>query len=152
MHLSDREVAELKTAGWLHDIGKIAINEAILNKEGALTKEEWGEIKKHPEIGYRILSSVNEMAEMANNILAHHERYDGKGYPKGLWRDEIPLAARIICIADAYDAMTTERTYRPVRTKSEAIEELERNAGKQFDPVIVDVFVNAVLKALGDGF
>lgn len=146
MNLNTREINELKTAGWLHDIGKIAISESILNKEGKLDHQEWTEIRKHPEIGYRILSSVPEMAELANGILAHHERFDGKGYPKGLSGHDIPALARIIGVADAYDAMTTSRTYRAVRTKDEAIDELLKNSGAQFDPYVVGVFVHKVLK------
>lgn len=148
MRLSKREIQDLKTAGWLHDIGKIAISESILNKEGKLTRDEWESVKKHPEIGYRILSSVNEMSDLANCVLAHHERFDGLGYPKALKGEEIPLMARIITVADAFDAMTTARTYRHIRTKEEAIDELLSHAGTQFDPAIVDIFVNHVLKQL----
>ena len=103
-------------------------------------------MKKHPEIGYRILSSVNDMAEMANYVLAHHERIDGKGYPKGLKGMEIPLQARIIAIADAYDAMTSHRSYRTAMSEKEAIAELLRSAGTQLDSYLVDVFVNRVIR------
>ncbi len=144
--LSDREVFELKSAGWLHDIGKIAINENILNKKGKLTHEEMVEIKRHPEIGYRILNAVNEMSEISEYVLAHHERWDGKGYPKGLSGNQIPLQARIIAVADSFDAMTRERTYRAVLSEEEAIEEIRRNSGTQFDPNIVEVFINKVMK------
>lgn len=145
MGRSESEVNELKTVGLLHDIGKIAIDDKILNKPGQLTVEEWNEIKRHPEIGYRILSSVNDMAELAEFVLAHHERWDGKGYPKGLKGEEIPLQARIMTVADAYDAMTSERTYRKPLAEETVIEELRKNAGKQFDPEIARVFIEKVM-------
>jgi putative nucleotidyltransferase with HDIG domain len=134
-------VQDLIIAGMLHDIGKICIKEEILKKPGRLTMEEWDEIKRHPEIGYRILSQVNGIKEIIDCVLSHHERWDGKGYPKGLREKEIPLAARIVAIADAYDAMTCERTYREVFSKEIALEELQHNAGTQFDPYLVKVFV-----------
>ena len=143
--LPEDEIEELKTVGLLHDIGKIAIEENILNKPGKLTEEEWEEIKRHPEIGYRILSTVNDMSEMAEYVLAHHERWDGMGYPKGLKGEEIPLQSRIIAIADAYDAMTSERSYRNALPEEVAIEELKINAGIQFDPELIRVFIEKVL-------
>ena len=146
MGLPSADIQELKTVGLLHDIGKIGIEESILNKPGRLTEEEMTQMKKHPEIGYRILSSVNDMAEMANYVLAHHERIDGKGYPKGLKGMEIPLQARIIAIADAYDAMTSHRSYRTAMSEKEAIAELLRSAGTQLDSYLVDVFVNRVIR------
>ncbi len=146
MGRSESEVNELRTVGLLHDIGKIAIDEKILNKPGRLSIEEWNEIKRHPEIGYRILSSVNDMAELAEFVLAHHERWDGKGYPKGLKGEEIPLQARIIMVADSYDAMTSERTYRKPLTEEAGMEELRENAGTQFDPEIVRVFIEKVMQ------
>jgi diguanylate cyclase (GGDEF)-like protein/PAS domain S-box-containing protein/putative nucleotidyltransferase with HDIG domain len=142
--LSEDKIQEMKTVGLLHDIGKIAIDENILNKPGKLTEEEREEIKKHPEIGYRILSSVNDMSEMAEYVLAHHERWDGGGYPKGLKEKEIPIQARIIAIADAYDAMTSERPYRSPLSVEVAIEELENNAGTQFDSELVKVFIENI--------
>ncbi|MDD2481980.1 MAG: diguanylate cyclase [Lutispora sp.] len=143
--LSEGEIEELKTVGLLHDIGKIAIDENILNKPGKLTEKEWLEIKRHPEVGYRILSTVNDMAEMGEYVLAHHERWDGKGYPKGLNNKEISLQSRIITIADAYDAMTSERSYRSAISKEAAIDELKKNMGHQFDPYITKVFIEKVL-------
>jgi len=131
--------------GLLHDIGKIAIEETTLNKQGKLTEQEWKEIKRHPEIGYRILSTVNDMSEMADYILCHHEKWNGTGYPKGLKREEIPFPARIIAIADAYDAMTSERSYRSALSKEIAIKELQKNSGIQFDPEIVRAFIETVL-------
>lgn len=145
MNLPDGEIQELKTVGLLHDIGKVAIDENILNKPGKLTDEEWKEIKRHPEIGYRILSSVNDMAEMSEYVLAHHERWDGKGYPKGLKGEQIPLKSRIIAIADAFDAMISERSYRSALSKEIAVEELIKNAGIQFDPELVKIFIEKIV-------
>lgn len=138
-------IRELRTAGLMHDIGKVTIDENILEKSGPLTEAEMFEINRHVETGYRILSSVNDFAQIAEFVLAHHERWDGWGYPKGLQGEEIPVEARIIAIADAYDAMTTERPYSRALSKAEAILEIRENAGAQFDPVMVQVFLEKVL-------
>lgn len=145
LSLPEGKIEELKTVGLLHDIGKIAIEESILNKPGKLTVDEWEEVKRHPEKGYRILSTVNDMSEMAEYVLCHHERWDGSGYPKCLKDEEIPLQSRIIAVADAYDAMTSERSYRSALPETIAIEELQKNAGLQFDPEVVKVFIEKVL-------
>ena len=144
LNLSDEKIHELKIVGLLHDIGKIAIEGDILNKPGKLIDEEWKEIKRHPEIGYRLLSSLNEMSDIAEYVLAHHESWDGKGYPKGLKGEEIPLQARIISIADAYDAMTSQRSYREAMSSEQAIEELKKCSSKQFDPNLVEIFINSI--------
>ncbi|HHY71439.1 MAG TPA: diguanylate cyclase [Thermoanaerobacterales bacterium] len=140
-----RELAELKNIGLLHDIGKIAIDKAILSKTTPLTDVEWTEIKRHPEIGYRILSSANDLSEIAQYVLAHHEHWDGSGYPKGLKRNEIPFKARIILLTDAYDSMTSFRPYCTILPREEAIKQIRDGAGKQFDPKLAKVFVERVL-------
>lgn len=145
LQLSEEEIQEFKTVGLLHDIGKIAIDENILNKSSKLTDDEWKEVKRHPEIGYRILSTVNDLADIAKYALYHHERWDGKGYPKGLKGEEIPFVSRIISIADAYDAMTSDRSYRCALSKEIAIKELLKNGGIQFDPELIRVFIEKVL-------
>lgn len=145
MNLDKDTVSQMRIAGFIHDIGKIGIDEKILNKPGSLTIDERGEIEKHPEVGWRLLSSAKEFSELAQLILSHHEKWDGSGYPNRLKGKEIPLEARIICVADSYDAMTTDRSYRKGLSKEDAIKELLRCAGTQFDPNIVDVFVNQVL-------
>lgn len=145
MNFEKDVVNQISIAGLVHDIGKIGVDENILNKAGRLTEEEWREIVKHPETGWRILSSTSEFSELARFILEHHERWDGSGYPKGLKGEEISLEARIISVADAYDAMTSRRTYREEISRKKAIEEIKRCAGTQFDPAVVDVFLNLVL-------
>ncbi|WMJ89086.1 HD domain-containing phosphohydrolase [Anaerocolumna sp. MB42-C2] len=143
--LSNNKIELLKKLGYFHDIGKISINEEILYKQGKLTEVEWKSVMCHSEIGYRILSTVNGMAEMAEFVLAHHERWDGSGYPKGLKGMDIPFLSRIIAIADAYDAMTSGRSYKAPITKEAAVMELKRNAGTQFDPELVTEFIEKVL-------
>lgn len=143
--LPHNEINELTTAGLLHDIGKIAISNDILNKNGSLNQIEWQEILKHPEVGYSILSSVSDYANLAEYVKAHHEKWDGTGYPKGLKGQEIPLLARAIAIADAYDAMTSTRSYRRAMSKSEAIVEIEMNTAKQFDPYLAKLFIELII-------
>ena len=145
MNFDMGDVKKMRIAGLVHDIGKIGIDDKILNKDGSLSSDEWNEMKRHPEIGWRILSTTNEFLELAQFVLNHHERWDGCGYPNGLKGEGIPLESRIIAVADAYDAMTSERSYRKGWSKEESIEELMRCSGTQFDPEIVDVFVNQVL-------
>lgn len=144
MKLDQDEINQIRTAGLIHDIGKMGIDEKILNKPGALCDEEWSEIQRHPEIGYRILSSVNEFSEMANCILEHHERWDGQGYPKGLKGEEISLQGRIVAVADSFDAMTSDRTYRKGLAQNEAIAEIKRCAGSHFDPLVARMLVEVV--------
>lgn len=128
-------------AARLHDIGKINIAEDILDKPGKLTTKEREKINKHPESGFKILSSVTEYLNIANIVLSHHEKYDGTGYPKGIKGHDIPLEARIIAVADAYDAMTEQRTYRDPMTKAAAIKELKDCSNTQFDSEVVDKFI-----------
>ncbi|KAB3530486.1 diguanylate cyclase [Alkaliphilus pronyensis] len=139
--LNDNQLNELSLLAALHDIGKIAIPDHILLKPGPLTSEEWQIMKKHSEIGYRIASASSELAVIAEAILHHHERWDGKGYPQGLKKNKISLSARVIAVVDAYDAMTSDRPYRKAMDKADAIEELIREKGKQFDPHIVNTFL-----------
>ncbi len=148
MGLSFKEIDIIRDAGVLHDIGKIGIPDAILLKPGRLTEEEYAEIKKHPVIGKKILEPVNCLADKIPLIYHHHERIDGKGYPEGLEGDNIPLGARILAVADAYQAMTSDRPYRKALPSLIAIEELKRYKGRQFDPDIVDAFLR-VLKRMG---
>lgn len=150
LDLSSREIEELKSVGLLHDIGKIALEDSVLNNPGKLSKDEWNQIRRHPEIGYRILSTVNDMAEMAEYVLTHHERWDGNGYPKGLKGSDIPLQSRIIAVADAYDAMISERSYRSPLSEETAIKELIKAAGTQLDPEITKVFIEKVLGKKSD--
>jgi len=143
--MSKKQLNDIKTAGLLHDIGKITISNEILNKVGKLTSAEFRIIKTHPEKGYRIIHSIGDMDIIANYVYQHHEYYNGNGYPKGLSGEDISLEARIISIADGYDAMTSYRDYKSQMTKEEAIEELLRCKGTQFDPNLVDIFIKKVL-------
>jgi len=140
------EVRKIGIAGLMHDIGKIGIPDHILNKVGPLDDDEWQIIMKHSEIGYHILSSATEFSEISEYVLAHQEKYDGSGYPRGLKGEEIPVQARVIAFADAFDAMTTKRTYRNRLSKEEAVCELRKWAGTQFDPDMVEIFINKVLR------
>lgn len=141
---SFHEIQSVRRAALLHDIGKIGIPDYILHKPGLLNEREWVIMKQHPEIGARILQMIAGLSDVARLVLAHHERFDGSGYPLGLKNDEIPLGARILAVVDAFGSMITDRVYRPARTAEAAIEELLRCSGKDFDPVVVESFVRLI--------
>ncbi|HOK50165.1 MAG TPA: HD-GYP domain-containing protein, partial [Sedimentibacter sp.] len=144
--LPQSKIDLLKSAALLHDIGKIGIDKNILNKKGKLEKEEFETIKSHPEIGAAIIADLSYLSNISDIIRHHHERNDGKGYPDGLDHDKIPLETSILTIADAFDAMTTNRPYRPSLSLESALQEVIDNAGTQFNPDIVDEAVIALKK------
>ncbi|NLT34475.1 MAG: diguanylate cyclase [Gaiellales bacterium] len=144
LHLSTTEVGRVTIGGLLHDVGKIGVPDAILTKQGALTEEEWHSIKQHPVLGKRVIEQAPELRDVVPLVLHHQERYDGTGYPFRLKAEEIPLGARIIAAADAYHAIRSDRPYRSGRTHAEAVPEMLRCAGTQFDPKVI----NALLRAL----
>lgn len=150
MGLSPEDMHNLTMGGLLHDIGKIGTYDYLLHKTEKLTEEEFNIIKKHPEKGEKILESIKQLKKIIPIIKYHHERYDGKGYPDGLAGKDIPLLARIVHVADSYDAMTADRPYRSALSKEQVIEELRRNAGTQFDPVVVDVFLSILNEETSD--
>ncbi len=144
------DLDSLKLAALLHDVGKVAIPESILQKPSSLSQEEWKQIKKHPGIGANMLAPLYELKDVKDAVYYHQEHYDGTGYPKGLKTGSIPLMSRIIMIIDAYDAMTSDRSYRKRMPDKQALDELVKNAGKQFDPNIADAFMK-VIKAHQSG-
>ena len=144
MNFSEEEIMNLRYAALLHDIGKIGVSASILNKTGRLTYEEFEEIKRHPRISYNILKDVEFLGEGLRGILEHHEKYDGSGYPIGLKEKDISVYGRILCIADAFDAMTSDRTYRKGMSMECAIAEIKNCRGTQFDPEISEVFIEMI--------
>ena len=143
MNLPSADIQTIRMAAFLHDIGKISVPDEILKKPGALTDDEWAVMKKHPDVGADIILSVSKLAYVAPLVRFHHEKYDGSGYPYGLQGDWIPLGARILAVVDAYSAITDGRVYRPARTHEEAIKEILNCSGTEFDPKVVDAFINS---------
>ena len=146
--MDEREIQKIRHAAILHDIGKIGLRLETLNKPGKLSKEEIESFRAHPETGRRILAPIRFLADLVPVLYHHHERYDGGGYPQGKAGSEIPLGARILAVADSYDAMTSDRPYRTAMTAQQAIRELRTNAGSQFDPAIVTVFIDVLREKL----
>lgn len=142
LNLQDDLLEEIETAGLLHDIGKIAIPEKILLKPGKLTDEEYEVIKMHPELGEKLITSIDKLNKISLWLKSHHERYDGTGYPEGLAGEAIPISARIIAIADTYDAMTSDRAYRKALSHEVAIAEIQECSGTQFDPHLAQLFID----------
>jgi HD-GYP domain-containing protein (c-di-GMP phosphodiesterase class II) len=137
----EERLAVLELAGHLHDVGKIGVPDAVLNKPGKLTVEEFEMMKAHPEIGEQIIRGIDFLEALVPYVLYHHERYDGKGYPKGLSGEAIPIEGRLLAVSDTFDAMTSSRPYRKQLDPERAIEEIKRCSGTQFDPNIVVVFL-----------
>jgi putative nucleotidyltransferase with HDIG domain len=142
------DLLDIERAGILHDIGKLAVPDAILSKPGPLTPDEWVEMRRHPDVGYDMVRNVPFLGRAAEIIRSHHERFDGDGYPRNLRGEEIPVGARIFAVVDAYDAMTSDRPYRMALSHDEALAEIRRQASTQFDPVVVVPFFAAVRKGL----
>jgi HD-GYP domain-containing protein (c-di-GMP phosphodiesterase class II) len=148
--LDEEQIHMVYLAGLLHDIGKIGIEEAVLRKEGKLTEQEFNRIKQHPSIGAGILHEIKQMRDVMPGVLSHHERADGKGYPNGLMGDQIPLTSKIVGLADSFDAMTSKRTYREAMTVEQALAEIEKGLGTQFDEKVGRVFLNSDVSLLWD--
>jgi len=142
LKLPERDVGRLKISALLHDIGKIGVSDTVLHKESGLSDKEFAVIKKHPEIGANILKAVGAFKDLVPVVYHHHERFDGIGYPQGIYGEQIPLYARIIAIADSFDAMTSTRPYRKALRIENALLEIELNGGKQFDPSISNIFID----------
>jgi len=143
--LEEVQIRKIETAALLHDIGKIIIQDNILQSTNSLTNDEYEEMKKHPDIGFRILSSVDDLSDAAKIILNHHERIDGNGYPNGLKDKEIPIESKIISICDAYDAMIGDRHYKKTLSHEKVVEEFNNNKGTQFDLELTNIFINEIL-------
>ena len=152
MGLPEEEREMIRKAGLLHDIGKVGISERILTKKGILTQDERHIVEQHPVLGKEILGRVKDMMELAEIVGSHHERYDGKGYPYGHKGEEVPLAGRILGVADALDAMLSDRPYRPAMNLLQVLVEIQRNAGTQFDPHVVEALLRVAEKAEADFF
>ena len=146
MGYSDKELEEIYCAGLIHDVGKLGIDNHIINKQGKLSQEEYEEIKKHPLMGYEILKKISIRGNFAYGAKWHHERIDGKGYPDGLQGEEIPEIARIIAVADAYDAMTSKRAYRGIMSQEQVREQIVRGRGSQFDDRIASIMLSLIDK------
>ncbi len=144
LEMSEEKVQSLKYAAVLHDVGKIGVSELILNKEDKLLDSEWDSIRSHPVMGQTIIKGIKFLFDIGDVVRHHHERFDGNGYPDGISGEEIPLESRIIAVADTYDAITTDRSYRKGSTHDEAIAEIKRVAGSQLDPEIVEMFCKVV--------
>ncbi len=144
MGYSEEQLDDIYYIGLLHDIGKLGVGDAVINKTGRLTDEEFAEIKRHPEIGYDILKIITEIPDISIGARYHHERVNGGGYPEGLRGDEIPEIAKIIAVADAYDAMTSNRSYREVMPQQKVRGEIERNAGTQFAPEVARIMLQMI--------
>jgi len=151
LKMQDQDVERIRAGALLHDIGKIGVADSVLQKPGRLTDAEFALVKEHPVIGRRILEGVGGFADFLPAVELHHENWDGTGYPKGQCGYETPIDARIIHVADAYDAMTTNRSYRSGMTHERAISELTKYSGIQFDPELVEVFVNLPREVLTGG-
>ncbi|MBI4300855.1 MAG: HD-GYP domain-containing protein [Chloroflexi bacterium] len=136
----NEQLKSMEYGALLHDVGKIGVPDAVLNKAGPLSEDEWAEMRKHPFLGYLMLSDIKFLFEAAEMVWAHHERYDGKGYPRGLAGEAIPLGSRIFAVVDAYDAITSNRPYRKARSQHDALADIQRNYGSQFDPAVVTAF------------
>jgi putative nucleotidyltransferase with HDIG domain len=134
------QVDRFRIAGLVHDIGKIGVPEHVLTKKGELTNDEYVEIQKHPEIGAKILKDIPQMEDILGGVLHHHEKYSGNGYPHGIAGEEIPLVARMITLADTFDAMSSSRTYRKAMNRNAVIDEMKRVVGAQFDPELAEHF------------
>ncbi|MFC2014957.1 HD-GYP domain-containing protein [Chloroflexota bacterium] len=146
MHLTEQSIEKIKTAGLVHDIGKIGIKELILNKPTSLTEEEYKQVQHHPEIGEYILAPIVNDIEILQLVKHHHEHYDGTGYPDQLISSQIPLGTRILAVADAYDAMTSDRSYRKAMSSQAAFAELESRKGTQFDPDVVNALLQITIR------
>jgi len=144
LRLNEYDIELMRNLANLHDIGKIQIDLAILNKTTRLTEKDWSEIKKHPVVSYEVVKQIDFLKDRATSILYHHEKVDGTGYPFGKKNEELPLFAKILCVADSYDAMTTDRPYRRALTKDETLIELAKNRGTQFDPQVCDAMMDII--------
>ncbi|MEN6350410.1 MAG: HD-GYP domain-containing protein [Syntrophomonas sp.] len=144
INLSTADKKSLRHGALLHDVGKISVGKKILCKNGPLTDEEWLIVKRHPLIGAELLEDSGHFSHIIPMVKHHHESFDGNGYPEGLAGERIPFQARILAIADSFDAITTNRPYSPDRSVSEALKEIKRCSGSQFDPVMVDAFTGAI--------
>lgn len=149
LDLDGQQLVDLSYGAFLHDIGKVKVPSSILTKEARLTDEEWKEMSKHPDYGADMMSERDYLGGAASIVRAHHERFDGDGYPHGLKGEEIPIGARVVAVVDTYDAIVSARPYKKALAKEEAISELEKNAGTQFDPKVVQAFLE-VMKGTTD--
>lgn len=149
LDLNQEDIGEIELAGNVHDLGKVGIEDSILNKNGKLTNEEYDIVKNHPTTAYRLLNNLKPYKKCAEYVLHHHERYDGTGYPGKIAREDIPLGARILSVADSYDAMTTDRPYREALSQASAVSEMKLFSGTQFDPKVVEAFITVLKNDYG---